>query len=65
MATVAIRGESIDMSGHDRIKTIDLLKEGGYDLTPQGIIKFLNLRAPQFEKTAQWGHFGEGFAWDK
>jgi S-adenosylmethionine synthetase len=36
-----------------------------YDLTPNGIIKFLDLRKPQFEKTAQWGHFGNGFTWDK
>ena len=33
--------------------------------TPKGIIEFLDLRKPQFEKTAEWGHFGNGFAWDK
>ena len=27
--------------------------------------KTLDLRRPQFEKTAQWGHFGNGFIWDK
>ena len=37
----------------------------GYDLTPKGIIETLDLRKPQFEKTAQWGHFGNGFTWDK
>jgi S-adenosylmethionine synthetase len=37
----------------------------GYDLTPNGIIDFLNLREPQFEATASYGHFGNGFAWDK
>lgn len=37
----------------------------GYDLTPQGIIKALDLRKPQFAETAQWGHFGNGFVWDK
>ncbi len=37
----------------------------GYDLTPQGIIKFLDLRKPQFEQTAEYGHFGNGFTWDK
>lgn len=36
-----------------------------YDLTPKGIITSLNLREPQYEKTAQWGHFGNGFTWDK
>lgn len=37
----------------------------GYDLTPAGIIKALDLRKPQFEKTARYGHFGNGFTWDK
>ena len=36
----------------------------GYDLTPRGIIKFLNLRKPIFEKIARWGHFGRNFLWD-
>lgn len=36
----------------------------GYDLTPKGIIDYLDLRQPQFEQTAQYGHFGHGFAWD-
>lgn len=29
----------------------------GYDLTPGGIIDTLNLRTPQFEERARWGHF--------
>ncbi len=37
----------------------------GYDLTPAGIIKSLDLRRPIFEATARYGHFGEGFDWDK
>jgi len=37
----------------------------GYDLTPKGIIKFLDLKTPIFEKTAEWGHFGNKFNWDK
>lgn len=37
----------------------------GYDLTPNGIIEFLNLRRPIYEATARWGHYGEGFDWDK
>lgn len=36
-----------------------------YDLTPQGIIKFLDLKRPIYEPTARYGHFGEGFDWDK
>lgn len=37
----------------------------GYDLSPRGIIKTLDLRKPQFLQTAKYGHFGNGFAWDK
>ncbi|MBQ3275159.1 methionine adenosyltransferase domain-containing protein [Candidatus Saccharibacteria bacterium] len=37
----------------------------GYDLTPNGIIKFLDLKRPIYEATARYGHFGEGFPWDK
>ena len=36
-----------------------------YDLTPRGIIENLELRRPIYEPTAQYGHFGEGFDWDK
>lgn len=37
----------------------------GYDLTPAGIIKSLDLKRPIYEPTARYGHFGEGFDWDK
>jgi len=37
----------------------------GYDLTPCGIIKHLDLLRPIYEPTARYGHFGEGFGWDK
>lgn len=37
----------------------------GYDLTPRGIIKCLDLKRPIYAKTAEYGHFGEGFDWDK
>ena len=36
----------------------------GYDLTPNGIIKYLDLKRPIYEKTARYGHYGEGFSWD-
>lgn len=36
----------------------------GYDLTPKGIIDYLDLKKPQYEQTARYGHFGYGFAWD-
>jgi S-adenosylmethionine synthetase len=37
----------------------------GYDLRPSAIIKYLQLRKPQFRKTAEYGHFGNNFKWDK
>jgi S-adenosylmethionine synthetase len=36
----------------------------GYDLTPGGIIKHLDLRRPIYEQTARYGHFGHGFDWE-
>ena len=35
----------------------------GYDLSPKGIIKFLDLNKPIFSKTAEWGHMGNNFKW--
>jgi len=37
----------------------------GYDLTPRGIIKFLDLKRPIYEATARYGHYGHDFPWDK
>jgi S-adenosylmethionine synthetase len=37
-----------------------------FPLTPQGIIKYLDLRKPVFAKTASYGHFGRNeFKWEK
>jgi len=35
----------------------------GYDLSPKGIIEFLDLRKPIFAETAKFGHMGAGFSW--
>lgn len=37
----------------------------GYDLSPTGIINQLNLKKPIYQMTARYGHFGNGFEWDK
>ncbi len=37
----------------------------GYNLTPNGIIKYLDLKRPIYEASARYGHYGEGFDWDK
>jgi S-adenosylmethionine synthetase len=39
-----------------------------FDLTPAGIIKYLNLRRPIYKKTAAYGHFGRSepdFTWER
>ncbi len=57
MATAELHYKSKPMQFVPHIK--------GYDLTPGGIIKFLDLQKPIFQETAKYGHFGNGFAWDK
>lgn len=38
----------------------------GYDLSPSGISEFLQLKQPQFEATARYGHFGHSeFIWEQ
>lgn len=37
----------------------------GYDLSPNGIIEYLDLKRPIYEATASYGHFGQAdFAWE-
>ena len=45
-------------------KEIDY-KEKLAEFTPNAIIETLKLREPKFAKTAEWGHFGNGFDWDR
>ena len=49
------------------VAIVDTKKENieGYDLTPKGIKEFLKLENIKFAETAQWGHFGRNFNWDK
>ena len=37
-----------------------------FDLTPRGIIEYLDLRRPIYRKTTNYGHFGKSeLAWEK
>ena len=37
-----------------------------FDLTPEGIIEYLNLKEPIYSKTTNYGHFGrKGFSWEQ
>ena len=43
---------------------LDLIQQH-FDLSPQGIIDFLELRRPIYQKTASYGHFGkQGLSWE-
>ena len=44
---------------------IKVIKER-FDLTPNGIIEYLDLKRPIYAKTTNYGHFGrEGFSWEQ
>lgn len=49
------------------VATIDGRQEKitDYDLRPRAIIKQLRLLKPQYRETAKYGHFGNGFTWDR
>jgi S-adenosylmethionine synthetase len=47
---------------------LEQLIQRHFDLTPAGIIKYLNLRRPIYRKTAAFGHFGRTepeFTWER
>ncbi len=46
-------------------KIVELIKEK-FDLTPNGIIEYLGLKAPIYKQTTNYGHFGrENLSWEK
>lgn len=49
------------------VAVVDGVEEtiSGYDLTPAGIRKHLDLDNVKYTDTCTWGHFGRGFNWDK
>ena len=54
--------DTSDISNED---IIDLIKEK-FDLTPQGIIKYLDLKKPIYKQTTNYGHFGKkNLTWEK
>src|SRR5439155_2418165 len=49
-------------------KRLEEMVRRHFDLTPVGIIKYLNLRRPIYKKTAAYGHFGRNepqFTWER
>lgn len=46
-------------------KILEIVKEK-FDLTPNGIIKYLDLKKPIYSKTTNYGHFGKDeMTWEK
>jgi S-adenosylmethionine synthetase len=45
-------------------KKVIKIKINNYDLTPSGVINFLELKKPQYLEIARWGSFGNNFKWD-
>jgi S-adenosylmethionine synthetase len=58
----------IDTHGTGKVKRQDLdeIVDKSFDLSPDGIIRTLDLRRPIYYPTASYGHFGRpGFPWEK
>ncbi len=58
----------VDTFGTGKIsdeKIINIIQKN-FDLTPDGIIRYLNLRQPIYKETSNYGHFGKiGVSWEK
>ena len=60
----------VDTYGTGKVPTakLEAMIRRHFDLTPAGIIKYLNLRRPIYKKTAAYGHFGRSepeFTWER
>ena len=60
----------VETFGTGKLSPVELtaLVRKNFSLTPKGIIEYLNLRRPIYQKTAAYGHFGRTepeFTWEK
>ena len=58
----------VNTFGTNKIPEEDIIKiiEEKFDLTPNGIIRYLDLKKPIYTKTTNYGHFGkEEMSWEK
>ena len=58
----------VDTFGTAKIPEEEIVKKiyEKFDLTPRGIINYLDLRKPIYKTTTNYGHFGKsGFTWEK
>jgi len=62
---VNIAIDTFKSSNYSTSSLINLIKNN-FDLTPKGIIEYLNLKLPIYKATASYGHFGRDiFSWEK
>lgn len=58
----------IDCFGTNKLPECDIIRiiKEAFDLTPNGIIKYLDLKKPIYTRTTNYGHFGrEEFSWEE
>ena len=58
----------IDCFGTNKLPECDIIKiiKETFDLTPNGIIEYLDLKKPIYSRTTNYGHFGrEEFSWEE
>ena len=62
---LSININTFGTSNKSEEELIDIIKEK-FDLTPDGIIKYLDLKRPIYSETTNYGHFGkENLPWEK
>ena len=62
---LSIHLETFGTSQKTEEELVELIKEK-FDLTPNGIIQYLDLKKPIYTKTTNYGHFGKkDLAWEK
>lgn len=63
---VSIQVDTFGTGVVDERRVVELIRDS-FDLTPAGIIRYLDLRRPIYRATAAYGHFGRrepGFTWE-
>ncbi|MBN2049545.1 MAG: methionine adenosyltransferase [Spirochaetales bacterium] len=62
---VSVAVETFGTGETDSARMIQAIRDC-FDLTPAGIIRYLDLKQPIYRKTASYGHFGrDTFSWEK
>jgi len=64
---VSVMVDTFDTGKIPEEKIVEILRRF-FKLTPKGIIEYLDLRRPIYQKTASYGHFGRSepeFTWER